>query len=296
MKNWIIILLLFLFSFGYSQQNKELTLDSLKLELAKFLVKKRQLENLEVYTEKKQGLNFRGIHDFSTVEKLKNGIYRFSNFSSHKLVFFVVVEDNTFDILDVFSINDLKISVDKTLDFCFKKKYCTEIISDYVTRLFRVHYLENMTWKRNDSDCKFERKRTKSVFSLIKLKMKLADYLFNKKIIENEIFFDSIYVEDLYSIYYGIDEKKDIDCGVYSFLYLHDDDYSKNIYYVIVNEDWIDFIAIDNKQDLRKSIQMIIDFSVNHKYCYLKTAQIIENLLERSETNSCLKNAVFKLP
>lgn len=157
MKNWVIILLLFLFSFGYAQQNKELTLDSLKLELAKFLVKKKQLKNLEVYTEKKQGLNFRGIHDFSTVEKLKNGIYTFSNFSSHRLVFFVIVEDNTFHILDVFSKDDLKVSVDKTLDFCFKQKYCTEIISDYITRLFRVHYVVNKAWKRSDFDCKYER-------------------------------------------------------------------------------------------------------------------------------------------
>lgn len=288
-----------MFSFGYSQKNEELTLDSLKLELAKFLVKKKQLKNLEVYTEKKQGLNFRGIHNFSTVEKLENGIYTFSNFSSHRLVFFLIVEDNTFDILDVFSINDLKVSVDKTLDFCFKQKYCTEIISDYITRLFRAHYRENMTWKRNDSDCKFERKRTKSVFSLMNLKIKLADYLLNQKVIENintDYLFESIFVEDLYSIYYGIDEEKEIDCGIYSFLYLHDDDYSENVYYVIVNEDWIDFIAIDNKQDLGTSIQMIIDFSVNHKYCYLKTAQIIENLLERRETNSCLKNTAFKLP
>ncbi|WP_431107683.1 hypothetical protein [Winogradskyella poriferorum] len=299
MKNWVIILLLFLFSFGYAQQNKELTLDSLKLELAKFLVKKKQLKNLELYTEKKQGLNFRGIHNFSTVEKLENGIYTFSNFSSHRLVFFLIVEDNTFHILDVFSIDDLKVSVDKTLEFCLKQKYCTEIISDYITRLFRAHYTENMTWKRNDSGCKFERKRTKSVFNLMKLKIKLANYFLNQKVIENintDYLYESIFVEDLYSMYYGVDEEKEIDCGIYSFLYLHDDDYSENVYYVIVNEDWIEFIAIDSKQEISKSIQMIIDFSVNHKYCYLKTTQIIDKLLKMRETNSCLKNAAFKLP
>ena len=87
-------------------------------------------------------------------------------------------------------------------------------------------------------------------------------------------------------MYYGVDEEKEIDCGIYSFLYLHDDDYSENVYYVIVNEDWIEFIAIDSKQEISKSIQMIIDFSVNHKYCYLKTTQIIDKLLKMRETNN----------
>jgi hypothetical protein len=58
MKNWVIILLLFLFSFGYAQQNKELTLDSLKLELAKFLVKKKTIEKFRIIYRKEARSKF----------------------------------------------------------------------------------------------------------------------------------------------------------------------------------------------------------------------------------------------
>ncbi len=290
----IVLILTFLLvsNFGFSQPTKKLTLDSLKLELAKFLVEKHQIKDVT------QNVNFYGLHSDKVDENLKKGIYAFKPSWNHSSIFFVIIEDNTFDILDISTLQGLKESINKTLVFSDKMNYCVEIIDDYISRLINVHYTFNK-YPRSliNPNCKFEQEPTKSSFDLNSMKTKLAEFLIEKKEIKDiDNYFeypDNLSVFKL-DIYYGVEEGKNIACGVYTFAYI--DKENPNFYYLILNEDWIDIFDIESKANLSAGINKILDFAENQKYCHLETGQIIKELIEIKYTKRCLDNPNFELP
>ncbi|WP_397362545.1 hypothetical protein [Olleya sp. R77988] len=270
-----------------------MTKESLKLELAQFLVEKNEISSIE------DVISFRGIYKKQIEEKPENGIYVFNNGSSHCLSFFVIVDKNSFNILDISTLQGLKDSIALTLEFAIKQKYCTEITNNYISKLINVYSTINKNPRRSlDLNCEFELKSTKSIYDIKSLKLKLAEFLVRQNEIKNiDYYFKNelfLIIETL-EMYYGIDKEKNINCGVYSFAYLNDD-YNEKHYYVIVNEDWIEIFETVSSENLFTGINKILDFAENHKYCHLKTGQIIEKLIEYKYSESCYSNSEFKLP
>lgn len=288
----LIITFLLVSNFGFAQQTKKLTLDSLKLELAKFLVEKHQFKDV---TER---VTFYGLHKDKVDENLKNGIYGFANGWTHSLKFFVIIENNKFYILDISTLQGLKESINKTLIFCDKMNYCVEIIDNYILRLINVHYTFNR-YPRSliNPNCRFEKQPPKSTFDLNSMKTKLAKFLIEKKEIKDIDRYYK-YPDDLsvfkLDIYFGVEEDKNISCGVYTFAYIEKE--NPNFYYLVLNEDWIDIFDIESKANLSAGINKILDFAENQKYCHLETGQIIKELIEIKYTKSCLDNPNFELP
>jgi len=289
----LLLTLLLTSNFGFCQETEKLTVESLKLKLAEFLLEKKSIKSID------QHINFYGIYKNKIDEKLKNGIYVFNNASSHNRSFFVIVEDNSFSILDISTLQGLKDSIAKTLEFANKQKYCTEIIQDYISRLVNVHFRVNRNpTSQLNKNCEFELKPTKSTYELKSLRLKLAEFLVKQNEIENiEYYFeyDLFLMVRTFEIYYGIDKKENIDCGVYSFEFLNEE-YNQNRYYVIVNEDWLEIFEIESSGSLSDGINKILDFAESHKYCHLKTGQIIEQLIGKKYSESCFDNPTFELP
>jgi hypothetical protein len=298
MKNQLLILFLITSSFGFSQQTEKLNIDSLKIELSKFLVQKNLMSNLEEFTENNRGLYFSGIHKEKVANELKDGIYVFNNGSNHSLSFFVIIDGNSFTILDISTLQGLKDSIDKMLKFANKQNYCAEIIEDYISRLISVHYAININPNnRLDKNCEFDLKPVISTFNLISLKTKLSEFLVEKGVIKD---IDQYlkYPNDLFvskmDIYYGLDTKKNIESGVYTFAYLEGD--TQNFYYFILNEDSIEIFEIESAKSLASGINRILQFTESQKYCHLKTVQIVKKLVQVRYTDSCLDYPIFDLP
>jgi len=288
----LLFIILFVSNFSFCQETEKLTVESLKLELAEFLLEKNQIKSIEKH------ISFRGIHKNKIDKKLKNGIYVFNNASTHSLSFFVIVDNNLFSILDISSFQGLKDSVKRTLEFANKQNYCSEIIADYISRLISVHYRINRNpRRRTNKNCEFELKPTKSTYDLNSLKLKLAEFLVEKKEL-NDIdeyfkYSDFLLVSKM-DVYYGVDQEKKVECGVYTFAYLENDE--PNLYYAIVNEDWIEIFGLESSKKLSDGINKVLDFAENHNYCHSKTRQIIEQLIGIKYLESCFDNPTFELP
>ena len=143
-----VILFFFLLStfLVFSQDDKKLTFDNLKPFLIDFLFEKNQL-SLERVDKLKSGehdFNLRGVFNNKRDGELINGIYAFSNFSSHSKAFFVLVENNEFTILDLDNRDGLDVSIKNVLDFSERNKYCVLITSEIITRLLKVYYNKNV--------------------------------------------------------------------------------------------------------------------------------------------------------
>ena len=290
----IVLLLLILLSsnLSFCQETEKLTVESLKLELKEFLVEKNQIYSANTR------VNFRGIHKNKVDKNLINGIYVFNNGSTHSLSFFVIIDNSSYSILDISTLQGLKDSIERTLEFANKQNYCTEIIQKYISTLISVHYRINKNPRhRNDKNCEFELKPRKSTYDLNSLKLKLAEFLVEKKEL-NDIdqyfeYTDYLIVSKM-EIYYGVDKEKKVECGIYTFAYLENEE--SNFYYAIVNEDWVEIFDLESSINLSDGINKILDFAENHNYCHLKTEQIIKQLIGSKNSESCFDNPTFELP
>jgi len=288
----LLITLLLSTNFSFSQETEKLTVENLKIELKEFLVEKNQVYSNNTH------VSFHGIHKNKVDKNLKSGIYVFNNGSTHSLSFFVIVDNNSFSILDISTLQGLKDSIARTLKFATEQKYCVEITQDYICRLIGVHYRINKNPRgRNDKNCEFELKLRKSTYDLNALKLKLAEFLVEKKEL-NDIdqyfkYSDFLLVSKM-DIYYGVEKEKKVECGVYTFAYLENDE--QNFYYAIVNEDWVEIFSLESSENLYIGINKVLDFAESHNYCHSKTGQIIEQLIGIKYSESCFDNPTFELP
>ncbi|WP_299223558.1 hypothetical protein [uncultured Aquimarina sp.] len=298
-KTLLLILILFVSSISYSQETKKISFDDLKIELENFLVEKNQIRYLEKDSVKIGRLYIGGIHNKLLDKQLKNGIYVFNNNSTHSLSFFVIIENNSYDILDISTLSGLIESAKKVIVFSNKQNYCYEITIDYLSRLIGVHYNINRNPRYiGNKNCKSELKPIKSIFTLNSLKLKLAEFLVEKSEFKNIDYYfkDSYYLGiNRTDFYYGMPkENENIDCGIYSFA--NYEKYEPNIYYVIVNEGGIEIFEMKNEKNLNTLISKILSFGEDQRYCHLKTTQIIKQVFENYDYSSCFINWTKELP
>ena len=142
MKNIFIYLVLFFSISCKSQVSDKLTFDTLKIELINFLSSKNELDKSRAEKLKKgeSSFNLNGLFNNRHDGELINGLYSFSIFSSHSKGYFVIVENNSFTILDLSSREGLDKAIKDVLDFSERSKYCVSISSDIVSRLIIVYY------------------------------------------------------------------------------------------------------------------------------------------------------------
>lgn len=141
-------MMLFAFVSCKSQKNittEELTFETLKKELIFFLKSKNELDQLryEKLISGESTFNLSGLFNNKREGKLINGIYAFSVFSAHSKGYFVIIEDNSFKILDFSSREGLDQSIKHVLDFSERSKYCVSITSEIISRLVTVYYNVN---------------------------------------------------------------------------------------------------------------------------------------------------------
>lgn len=145
MKSIIIYLMLLVFISCKSQVGEKLTFDRLKIELINFLQSKQEVDKLRV-EKLKNGeniLNLSGLFNSKFDGELKNGIYSFSVFSSHSRGYFVIVENESFIILDLSTREYLDDSIKNVLNFSERSEYCVGITREIISRLITVYYNKN---------------------------------------------------------------------------------------------------------------------------------------------------------
>lgn len=143
-----------------SQNLKTNSFEALKIELINFLEKKGDI-NTEKAVKFKKGdhtFNLRGVINNTMSGELINGMYAFSSFMPHKPAYFVLVEEDKFEIIDISTRNNLDLSIKNTLDFCERNKYCVDITEEYITILISVFYninnnLQDQFNRRTDINC-----------------------------------------------------------------------------------------------------------------------------------------------
>ena len=145
MKKMFIYSMLIFFISCKSQVTNEQTFDSIKIKLIDFLQSKSEIDSVKAnkLINGEHTFNLRGIFNNKHKGELINGLYAFSAFSSSSRGFFIIVENNSFIILDLSTREDLDKSIKEVLDFAERSKYCVTISSEIVSRLVTVYYNKN---------------------------------------------------------------------------------------------------------------------------------------------------------
>lgn len=146
MKKQIVTLIISLLCLNsYCQITNKLTFDSLKKELIPFLINSKDIidNELEDYKSGKRQISIVGLQNNYYKGDLKDGIYRFSQTQTHSRVYFIIIEDNNYIILNIATREGLDLAIKNTLDFCERKKYCEILINDYISRMIRIYYQKN---------------------------------------------------------------------------------------------------------------------------------------------------------
>ena len=153
--NLFLIGFLITFTQSFSQDtNKSISYDSLKVELAKFFVKKKTILNLDEYYSNKSLIKLSGVYNNYQENFLIDGVYSFSINRTHHRAYFVIIDDGEYFILDIDSKEGLIEAIKILLDFAEKERYCQKIISDYTNRLLGVYYNINKDpYSRRDVNC-----------------------------------------------------------------------------------------------------------------------------------------------
>ncbi len=270
----------------------------LRAKLVDFLVEKEML-TVEEYNNEPRILHLRGLFkDKLNNLEVKNGIYSFSINRTHTKAFFVIVENNNYDILDLTSTEGFIESIKKTLIFCKKNNYCKELTIDYINRIIGVYYIINKNPNtRIDPNCKFPKNLEESTYSLDRLSNQLAEYLVKVKDFESMDFYSlnpEYLVIDNFSMYYDLPiSNKFIESGVYKFYNGAKDD---SLHYAIVNIDSIVIHSIKNDEQLYETLSAIITFYEDKEVCYKIIKEIVNEIIEENIKKTCLILPIDELP
>ena len=152
--NLLVFLALFVVTIS-CQSQKMTQLESVELEVAKKLFLSKDLGESEYVKFKKtgKGISIYGIHNSVSSDKMKEGVYGISK-GTHSLVYFLIYEESEMQILNISSAESFALSTKYFLEFAERKKYCVEIIKDYMTRFINVYYKINKNLNtRKDINC-----------------------------------------------------------------------------------------------------------------------------------------------
>ncbi len=156
MKKTFIFILLLTSICCKPQDIKSLTFDSLSEKLIDYLYLKGEIDENRSKKLKNKEYKFHFVGFFNKTEKgeLKDGVYTFSSLSSHSQLYYVIVENEGYQILDFSKREELDDVIKKVLDFSERKKYCVDITSELVISLVNSFYNYNKTpLNRRDLNC-----------------------------------------------------------------------------------------------------------------------------------------------
>jgi hypothetical protein len=139
-----------------AQDSSVLTFDSLSVKLIDYLYLKGEIDSVRSEKLKNKEYKFGFVGFFNNTEKgvLKDGIYVFSSLTSNNLVYYVIVENNSFQILDFSKREELENTIKLILDFSERKKYCVDITSDLISSIIKSFYnINKYPINRRDVNC-----------------------------------------------------------------------------------------------------------------------------------------------
>lgn len=139
-----------------AQDNNILTFDSLSPKLIDYLLLKGEIDSIRAKKLKSKEYKFAFVGFFNKTEKgeLKDGIYVFSSLASHNQVYYVIVENNSFQILDFSKREELDDTLKKILDFSERQKYCVDITSELISDVIKSYYnINKFPINRRDINC-----------------------------------------------------------------------------------------------------------------------------------------------
>lgn len=142
----ILWLIISVSNLSNGQTIEKLTFESTEKKLLDFIISKGDvpLNDIENFKSGKYGLYFFGVYNNLKKGDLINGIYCFSLARTHSKNYFLIVENNNYIILDITSKKGLELAIENTLNFCEREKYCSDLISENVTRLINTYYKINL--------------------------------------------------------------------------------------------------------------------------------------------------------
>lgn len=168
MKSKIIIsfTILFLTLNSSCQSTKNLNIKSLQSDLIDFLVSKGEINQnqLSRIRQNESKIHIIGVLNGYSENKLKDGVYCFSASISHTRTYYLIVENETYSILDLSSRQGLENSLKSIFDFCERKKYCSDITEEYSKRIIGIYYRINKNPSAGiDVNCESGVKETKDL-------------------------------------------------------------------------------------------------------------------------------------
>jgi len=140
-----ILILALIISVTCFGQNK-LTYSELKNNVIDYLVINKNLnnENAKKYKSGEyNGFTLVGSINQFNDEELKDGLYQFAPLASHQRIYFTLVENDNYTIIDLSTRQQLDDAITKVLDFCERKKFCHEISIAYAGKLISYFYNNN---------------------------------------------------------------------------------------------------------------------------------------------------------
>jgi hypothetical protein len=139
-----------------AQVSNPLTFDSISLKLIDYLYLKGEIDlnRAEKLKTKEHKFGFVGFFNKTEKGELKDGVYVFSSLSSNNLVYYVIVENNSFQILDFSKREELDNTLKIVLDFSERKKYCVDITSELISSIVKSFYnINKYPMNRRDINC-----------------------------------------------------------------------------------------------------------------------------------------------
>jgi len=157
MKSKLILLFLILsINHCMAQRSKTISVKSLEPKLIAFLITKKEIAPNQIarYTRGENHITITGVINGFLKDDLIDGIYLFSTASSHSKIFYLIIDDSEYKILDLSDERKLKKSIDRTIDFCGKKKYCSDLTKEYISLMVSVYYnINSNPLNRRDKNC-----------------------------------------------------------------------------------------------------------------------------------------------
>lgn len=289
-----IVIFFTLISISCIGQNND-KLNELKNQVVDVLLEKKLISDTKYNFLKKRNNKISVFGLFNKIKKpLIEGIYVVST-GNHSMNNFIIYENNKIIFLDISDEFNLINSINQILDYSNSKKFCRELIFEYLSRVINTFYLKNkLPFKNKNRDCKFEPITKKSIFTRKEVELILKrnhiklESILDINSIENSDFF---YLSKIDSIYHEV-KKGILNVGVYEFSMLE----KPKKYFLFLDEHRYDIYFLNNYSSLKNIIKEVILFSVERNYCYLKTKQIIKYFVEEFYKKDCFSNLKFELP
>ena len=143
MKNRKLTIVLFLIICSSSLYSQQLDYKKVKSELINYLIGNKEIleHNVENYRSGKYSFTLEGVFNYNKELKgeLKDGLYLFTTGSSHSFNHYILVENNSYSIFELKSEVSLNESLKQILEFCKRKKICSDIVIEYTDRLIGTY-------------------------------------------------------------------------------------------------------------------------------------------------------------